>query len=174
MNYQRLLGLGGAVLILASGLLAGPREFRNGSFYLTPQVGVNRWTVPFGVNAEWAISPNVGLGGTGMFWLYGSKDYDYSVFTVIGDVAYHFTKLNAKDLDLYAGGGLGFDIVSSKRRSDFFGESHAGASGLFLVPFVGLRYYLTPKLALSLRLLVAFIGDWPGAQAFIGVTFRLK
>jgi hypothetical protein len=79
-------------------------------------------------------------------------------------------------LDLYAGGGLGFHIVSAKAQpqTDFVGDGHAGASGLFLVPFAGLRYYLSPKVALSLRLLVGFIGDWSGAEAFAGVTFLMK
>lgn len=172
MNFKKLLGLVFAVLILASGILAGPGEFRYRSFYLTPEVGVNRWTVPFGLSAEWAISPYVGMGGTGMIWIFSSGGYDYSNVTLCWDVAYHFTMLNARDLDLYAGGGLGFVAVSKKRQSDFFGEGHT--SGLFLFPFLGLRYYVSPTVALSLRLQFGFIGDWPGGEALVGVTFRLR
>lgn len=176
MRYKTLPGLCLAMIFLSSVLFAGPAEFRKGVTYLTPQVGVNTWTVPFGVNVEHAITPNIGIGGTGLLWLFTRADYDYSIVTLYGDVAYHFTKLNARNLDLYAGGGLGFHVVSKTRKNDIFepGEHRGGASGLFLLPFVGLRYYLSPKVALSFRLNVGIFGDWSGVDGLIGVTFRLK
>ena len=174
MRYKKWLGLGLALVIFSTAGFAGTREFRKGMFFLTPQVGVNEWSVPFGVNAEWAVSPYIGVGGTTMLWLFGKEGYDYSVVTLFGDFSYHFTRLDARDLDLYVGGGLGFNVVSSKKKSDFLGEGRAATSGLFLVPFVGVRYYFSPKTAVSLRLYVDILGDWAGAGAVLGVTFRLK
>jgi len=174
MRHKKWLGLGLALVIFSSVGLAGTREFRKGMFFLTPQVGVNEWTVPFGVNAEWAVTPNIGVGGTTMLWLFAKGGYDYSVMSLFGDVSYHFTKLDARNLDLYAGGGLGFHVVSSQKWKDFLGESSAAAPGLFLVPFAGARYYFSPKTAVSLRLYVDILGDWAGVGAVLGVTFRLK
>ncbi len=175
MRYRTFLGLSLALFFLSSVIFAGPAEFRKGTTYLTPQIGVNTWTVPFGVSVEYAVTPNIGLGGTGLLWLFAHDIYNYSIVTLYGDVAYHFTKLRARNLDLFAGGGLGFHVVSKTRRNDVFepGEYHGGASGLFLLPFVGLRYYLSPKVALSFRLNVGILGDWSGVDGLIGVAFRL-
>jgi len=175
MRYKTLPGLCLAMIFLSSVVFAGPGEFRKGVTYLTPELGVNTWSVPFGLSVEYALTPNIGIGGTGLLWIFGSGGYDYTNVSLFGDFAYHFTRLRAKDLDLYAGGGLGFISVSRSKAKDIAeGNSRGDKAGVFLVPFAGVRYYLSPSVALSLRLMVYVFGDWQGIGGLVGVTFRLK
>jgi hypothetical protein len=70
-----------AVLFVAGMASASSKEFSMGHFYLTPQVGFGSYgsSIPFGANAEYAISENIGIGGTVMaqFWsdVFGSVSY---------------------------------------------------------------------------------------------------
>jgi hypothetical protein len=78
----------------------------------------------------------------------GSWKYKYIVIAARG--SYHFLE-NNKDIDAYAGAGLGYDIVSSSVTYTNpaihpFGYS-AGASYFFFDIHAGARYYFTPKLA---------------------------
>jgi hypothetical protein len=43
-----------------------------------------------------------------------------------------------------------------------------------LEPIVGGRYYISPKVAISLRLVGAVVGGYTGFGATAGVTFVLK
>lgn len=126
MKRKIFLGLALGLVVLSVSAAAGPAEFSKGSFYLTPQVGINTWTIPFGVNAEYAITPNIGLGATVMLWLWGEPGWSESVIAPAFEAAYHFTKLNARKLDLYAGAGLGFAAYSWKWKA---GGGGAGGTG---------------------------------------------
>ena len=151
----------------------GGKKFSKGSFYLTPQLGINTWAVPFGLNAEYAITLNIGVGGTVMSWFWGNIWYSYSIIYPSLEGAYHFTKLNMDKLDLYAGAGLGFAIFSySTKVAGFSGT--LGSSGLVLGIILGARYYFTPNIAASLRINGSFLSGWGGFGGTIGVTFRLK
>jgi hypothetical protein len=175
MRHKTFPGLSLAVIFLSSLVLGGPGEFRKGVTYLTPELGVNTWSVPFGLSVEYALTPNIGIGGTGLLWIFGSGGYDYTNVSLFGDFAYHFIRLRARDLDLYAGGGLGFISVSKSKSQDIAeGNSRGDKAGVFLVPFAGVRYYLSPSIALSLRLMVNVFGDWQGVGGLAGVTFVLK
>lgn len=133
-------------------------SFNKGVLYVTPQIGFNSWTVPFGVNVEYAMTENIGIGGTVMAWFWGGG----GLIVPSGEVAYHFTMLDVPKLDLSAGGGLGFAIAT--------GGGYTGA----IYPFVLLngRYFFQPKMAVNLRFNMSF-GDWGSAGAIIGVTFIL-
>jgi len=162
-----------AVLVLSGAALAGENEFSKGSFFLTPQVGINSWSVPFGLNAEYALTPNIGVGGTIMAWFWGDSWYSYSMIYPSVEGTYHFTQLDMDKVDLYAGAGLGFGIFSySAKEVGFTGT--LGNSGLILGIILGGRYYFTPTIAASLRLGGSFLGGWGGFGATIGVTFKLK
>ncbi len=136
--------------------------FSLGGRYLTPQVGINTWAVPFGASFELGLTKNVGVGGTVMMWFWSSQ----SVIVPEADVMYHFTSLNVDKLDLFAGAGLGYAIYHS---------SFAGTlgSGIYLDPFVAGRYWVSPKVALSLRLNFGVVGDWTGVGGQLGATFHL-
>jgi hypothetical protein len=164
-----------AVVLAVSGLAsATDKEFSMGHFYLTPQVGFASWGgMPFGVNAEYAISENIGVGGTVMaqFWSYGWGTASW--VTLAANANYHFIKLPADKLDLYAGAELGYGIYSFSYASGWDAGS-TGSSGLSLAAVVGARYFFSPKIAVSVRFASPFLGSYTGFGGAVGVTFLLK
>lgn len=157
----------------AAAVQAGPNEFTKGAFYLTPQVGINSFTIPFGVNAEFAVTPNIGIGGTAMVWLWGNEWASQTLISIGAEALYHFTGLKVDKLDLFAGAGLGYAIYSFKLKGGLdWGD--AGNSGLDIGLILGGRYWFSPKLAVSLRINNAFLGSWSGFGSQLGLTLRLK
>lgn len=160
------------VLIVSSSLClsAAPKrgkkyaslEFEKGNMFLTPQIGLNSYAVPFGVNFEYAMTENIGVGGTVMMWIWNHG----TLILPSVDAAYHFTMLEVEKLDLFAGAGLGFAIFSAK-------GGYSGSSGIYISPFVAGRYWFSDKMAASLRVNVGLIGDWTGVGGLLGVTFRI-
>jgi hypothetical protein len=138
-------------------------EFNKGETYLTPQIGVNTYAIPFGANIEFALTENIGVGGTVMAWIWGAG----TLIVPEVDAAYHFTKLKVEKLDLFAGVGVGFAIWHAK---GIYGGT--GGSGLYIDPFVAGRYWFSEKMAVSLRMNFG-IGDWNGVGGLLGVTFRI-
>ncbi len=137
-------------------------EFAKGKLYLTPQIGLNSWAIPFGANFEYAITENIGVGGTVMMWFWSGA----SVILPSVDAAYHLTKLDVDKLDLFGGVGVGFAIYNA-------GGGIAGSSGIYISPFVAGRYWFSKNMAVSLRLNIGIIGDWSGVGGLLGVTFPL-
>jgi hypothetical protein len=137
-------------------------EFNKGEMYLTPQIGLNSYAVPFGASLEYAMTENIGVGGTVMMWIWSHG----TIILPSVDGAYHFTKLDVEKLDLFAGASLGFAIFSAK-------GGYTGSSGLYVSPFVAGRYWFSEKMAASLRLNIGLIGDWDGVGGLLGVTFRI-
>ncbi len=162
-------------LALLSGIAAsGTKEFYKGSFTLTPQVGLNKFTIPFGLNAEYGLTPNISLGATAMVWMWSDEWLSQNLISLAVEALYHFTGLNAKSIDLFAGLALGYSIYSYSWKDDMFEFGDTGASGLDLGLVLGGRYFFSPKLAASLRLVSSFIGDWGGFGAQLGLTIRMK
>jgi len=175
MSAKRLIILCIILGVAMAPLYSGPAEFHKRNFFLTPQVGINSYAIPVGLNAEYAVTDNIGVGGTGMLWFWGSDSWSNTVVSLSADAAYHFTKLEAKKFDLYAGAGLGVSIYSWKWKSGFgnMASGSSGSTGIFIQPFLGGRYFITPKLAISLRVNVAFLGDWTGVGGVLGVSLPL-
>jgi hypothetical protein len=174
---KKIFVIAALMLALGAGLaVAGPGEFSKGNFFLTPQVGYASWgnSIPFGLSAEYAVSDIFGIGGTvmGQFW---SESYgSVSLVMVLAEANYHFVKLTADKLDLYFGLGLGYGMYSVTYNFGFL-EGASGSSGLRLLPILGGRYYISPKVALSLRILGSIIGSGnSGLGASVGVTIKLK
>lgn len=164
-----LLGLG-------TSALAGTSEFGKGSFLLTPQVGLNSYTIPFGLSAEYGITPNIGVGATAMFMLWSDQYWTNTVIGLSADAAYHFTQLDVEKLDVFAGASLGFTIYSWSWKSgyDDWLDGSTGSSGLYLSPFVAGRYFFTPKIAACLKAYFSIVGSWSGVGGILGVTIKLK
>jgi len=164
-----------ALAVCAGAALAGPKEYVKGKFYLTPQVGFSSWggSVPFGVNGEYAMTENIGIGGTVMAQFWSEASWKTSLISLAAEANYHFTKLNAEKFDLYAGAGLGYSIVSVSYNVGYLTGSGA-ASGLNLYPILGARYWFSPKIAGSVRLSGSLLGSFTGFGAAVGVTFILK
>ena len=151
-------------------------EFYKGTQIVTPVIGLNEFTIPFGANFEYGLTDNIGISGTGMVWIWSSEFWTNSIYSISIDGAYHFTKINVDKLDLFAGAGIGFSIYSFSWKDAYKGmlDGGAGSSGLYLEPFIGARYYVAPKIALFSRLYFDLIGDWTGFGAIIGASIRVK
>jgi len=175
MFFKRFIILFFILVVGLSPLYSGTKEFQKGNFFLTPQLGINTYAIPLGLNAEYAITENIGVGGTGMLWFWSSDFWSNTVIAISADAAYHFTGLKVEKLDVYAGGGLGINLYSWKWKNEFsnMAAGGVGSTGVFLQPFVGARYYITPKLAINLRVNVAFLGNWTGVGGVLGVSIPL-
>lgn len=91
----------------------------------------------------------VGYSASSEEWSWGKWSYSYIVIAATGN--YHFLE-TSKNLDAYAGIGLGYTIVSSSYTSKAGYENYnwnwsAGGSYFGYDFHVGARYYFTPKLA---------------------------
>ena len=175
MFYKRFFIMCLILVFGLSPLFSGTKEFQKGNFFLTPQVGINTYAIPIGLNGEYAVTDNIGVGGTGMLWFWSSNFWSNTVIAISADAAYHFTGLKAKKFDVYAGGGLGINIYSWKWKGGFgnMARGGTGSTGIYIQPFVGGRYFITPKLAINLRVNIAFLGDWTGFGGVLGVTIPL-
>jgi len=175
MKTNKILVILVAILLCASlALSAAPKksmkkyarlEFNKGEKYLTPQIGLNSYATPFGANFEYAITENIGVGGTVMISLWNDWGYKNSLIMPSVEGAYHFTKLDVEKLDLYAGLGLGYAIFNS----DYVSWS----SGLDLSPFIAARYWFSGKLGASLKVNYSLLGDFSSYGTFLGVVFRI-
>jgi hypothetical protein len=163
--------------VCAGAALAGPKEFVKGKFYLTPQVGLNSWGggLPFGVNGEYAMTENIGIAGTAMFNMWSESSWSETLINLSAEANYHFIKLDAQKIDVYAGAGLGYSIYSWKWNDGYAGMTGAsGGSGVYIQTVLGGRYYFNPKIAASVRFVGSLVGSWAGFGATVGVTFNLK
>jgi hypothetical protein len=141
--------------------------FTKGSIYITPQVGFNRWSVPFAVSAEYAMLKNVGIGASVLayFWSHSS------VIAPTVDGIYHFTWLKVPKLDAFAGLALGFAIFNST----YYVGVDAADSGLYFAPFTGARYWFSKKMSAFLRVNFGVLGKyWNSPTALAGVSFKVK
>lgn len=112
---------------------------------------------PIFVAFETGIAEKITLGGIVAYsgssddFGYGKWSYTYIVIEARG--AYHFLEHNPR-WDVYAGVGLGYNIVSSSvtwnnsSYQSLFGNTYsASASYMLFDIFGGARYYFTPKFA---------------------------
>lgn len=136
--------------------------FEKGDIFVTPQFGFNSWAIPFGVNFEYAMTENIGVGGTVTVYFWSGA----SVIIPSVNAAYHFTMLEVDKLDLFAGAELGFAIYNA-------GGGISGSSGIYISPFVAGRYWFSEKIGASVRLNIGLIGDWAGVGGMFGVVFKL-
>jgi hypothetical protein len=176
MKRASILAAAFLLLGMTSRVWAGTEEFGKGSLFLTPQLGLNSWTFPFGLNAEYGISSAIGVGGTAMFWLWSEEYWSNTLISLSADAAYYFARFGARMLDLYAGGSVGYSFYSWRWKSGYGGwvTGAPGSSGITVEPFLGARCYFTQKIAASLKLYFALLGDWSGLGGLLGVTIRLK
>ncbi|MCX6567124.1 MAG: hypothetical protein NTW38_12030 [Candidatus Aminicenantes bacterium] len=164
-----------ALAVLAGTAAAGTKEFWKGGIYVTPQIGFSSWggSLPLGVSGEYGVTENIGVGGSVMGQFWSEEFWKVSLITIAAEANYHFTKLDADKVDLYAGAGLGYSVVSVSYNTGYSSGS-AAASGLSLYPLVGGRYWFSPKIAASLKLYGYLVGSYTGFGGAIGVTFVLS
>lgn len=171
MNLKKMFILI-CVLFLSISLIAGEKEFKKGTNLLTAEFGFSSFATPFGVSFERGITDQIGVGVSALFMSWGYDlgafgDYNQTLIIPSAFAVYHFTKIDVKKLDVYAGASVGFGIYSS----DWAGET--ATSSLFLSGIVGVRYYVSEKIAINFKESFGLISDWSGSYSLLGVTFKL-
>ncbi len=139
------------------------KMFEKGGKYITPQVGLNSYAIPFGVSYGMGVTENVEAGLSFLYLGWSDEYYNYTVIMPSVEAFYHFN-VNVKNLDPFAGLNLGYIY--------FTGDLGTYTSSLFLSPFLGARYYFSPKTAAMLKLYFS-AGTLSGAGFVGGVTFQI-
>ena len=150
--------------IQAAGKSGSGAAFHKGAFFVGPSLGLGSGLGYLGgiailANAEYAVTDDIGIGGTIGFWSYsqeysyifGKYSYSYTVIPIVASGAYHF-HLNNNKLDLALGLSLGYYIVSASSSGTGFGASSATGSGIAFGIFGLVRYFVTDTIALRGKL----------------------
>jgi len=172
------------------------KKFAKGSMYVTGQIGIDSYVAtdepfnalpfPFGASYEFALTDNIGIGGTVMFdkWsdylgIWGGK-WTFRVFKPSLDITYHFNVNEMKGLNLFTGVSLGYSIlsVSNELGSDYEGELK---SEPHFAPFLGLHLYFWESLPgffknllITSKVYWSVTGDFSGVTGAVGITYRIK
>ncbi len=158
------------VLLLSFGLFArgGGKAFKMNKKLIDVSIGFSRYTTPFAVGYEQPLKDNLGINISALFlsWGYDFGSNNQTLIMPQASLNYHF-KMNSPKVDLFAGPGLGFSIYST----DLDNEVKSG--GFFLSGMVGIRYYVSKKIAIQARETLVIMGDWNGFYTLIGATFVL-
>jgi hypothetical protein len=124
-----------------------------------------------------SIHPKVSLGGI-VAYSGSSEDfywakYSYKYIVIAARGSYHFLE-NNKNIDAYAGAGLGYNIVSSSASAKAgyndvtrFAYS-VGSSWLFFDAHAGARYYFSPKFGVEGEL------GYGISILHLGITYKLN
>ncbi|MCX5754155.1 MAG: hypothetical protein NTW97_11040 [Candidatus Krumholzibacteria bacterium] len=148
------------VIVLAMCLVAstGHAQFEKGKSFLGPRLGIGAHGsgVVVGGGYEYGVTDVIGIGGlvdyytwsTTGWGIWGGK-YTYVIFGAQGN--YHFGKALKWDakIDPFAGLVLGYERVSwswDRNPGHIFWEP--SASGIILGGQIGIRYFVSPNLAL--------------------------
>lgn len=147
-------------------------HFMKGSKFLSPQVGLNSWAIPFGASIEYGMTENIGIGVSVLLTFWGDDWGSSTLIIPVAEAFYHFTKMAVNKLDLFAGAGIGFGIYSykSKDNNDIAGS---GTSEIMILPTAGARYWLSNKLALYLKVYFSVTGGWSGLSGIAGVSLPI-
>ncbi len=144
--------------LILSGYLAAAVSskniFKKGYRLLTPEIIAIEHTVALGINFELGYSRNVGIGGDLFFLLEGDGGV-----VIAPDICYHF-ELKVQDLDLFMGIG------------PYLAIGFGGGSEFGVKPLLGMRFYLSPKLAAYFKLIFAITKD-PSVGGAFGISFKL-
>jgi hypothetical protein len=132
-------------------------QYKEGNSYLGPRVGigVNGSSFALGAGYEYGVTPDISVGALIDYYQwsytafagYGGK-YTYVVFGAQGN--YHFGKQLKWDskLDPFAGVVLGYENISWKWDNQAYAFYTASASGLVFGGQAGIRYFVSPTVAL--------------------------
>jgi len=169
--------IGAVVLALsvagASGASAQTTGFTDHYFDVGPVIGIGSIGsagISYGGRAEFGFKqlPNLGNGVLSIglsvdHYSYNAFAYGFSYTPFSGSVNYHFHLMNAQ-IDPFVGIGLGDYFVSTPSNCNLCSYN----SGVYFIAHGGLRYFMTPNLALY-----GDVGSGTGAL-HVGVMFKVK
>lgn len=165
------------IVLMVSSVFAGEKEFGKGQLFLTPQATYYSYAPNLGVSVEYALTENIGIGGSLMlaFWSTGggNSKVSESLITPSFEVYYHLTQIPIEKFDIFGCLSVGYSIYSWSWDLGDVEWGDKGSSNLYLSPIMGTRYYLTSKLAICLKFQYSALGNWTGIGGVLGLTFRL-
>ncbi|MGH7561190.1 MAG: RDD family protein [Gemmatimonadales bacterium] len=151
-------------------------QFQAGTSLIGPTAGVSGVgsSAAIGAHFERAVTDRAAWGAFVQYWSYGadqvsqgvSYGIDYRYFAFGGTGAYHFAADDER-LDPFVGGGVGYYVVSLSGDGGFQGLVDERGSRVFVAVFGGLRYFVSPAIAVVGR---AGVGP---SYLTLGVDFRL-
>ncbi len=135
-------------------------QFQYHKNYLGARIGVGSLgsAFSFGADYEYGItkpgefgSGRVGVGAILDYSHWSDGFWSYT-WIPIGVMGYYHLNLDNKNIDPFAGIGLGYEILNSSWSGFGFSGSAAYGSGIFFAGEIGLRYFFQPNLAAQARL----------------------
>lgn len=103
----------------------------------------------FGIHEKISVGGIVGYSSSSYdYGYYGNSDWKWTyTYIFIGARGeYHFVDVDVKDLDLYGGLTIGYNIVNVSEPSGFSGSYTVGDSYLLYGFHAGARYMFSPKI----------------------------
>lgn len=103
----------------------------------------------FGIHEKLSVGGIVGYSSSTYDWGYWGNTnwkWTYRYIFVGARGEYHFVDVDVKDMDLYGGLTLGYNIVSVSEPSGFTGDYTAQGSYLLYGFHAGARYMFSPKI----------------------------
>jgi len=105
-----------------------------------------------GITNPGEVGPGrIGIGGTIDYWGWSDVYWSYS-WIPIAAMGYYHLDLENKNLDLFGGLGLGYEIVSISDKVSGFSYGGSYSSGVYFTGQLGIRYFFSPNLAVQGRL----------------------
>ncbi len=111
---------------------------------------------PISVGFQYGLEDKISIGGLIGYtsssydlgnWYGESYKWTYTYIIIGARGEYHFLESSDK-MDGYAGATLGYAITSVSTPAGYYGGYSAGVSYMIFGAHVGLRYYLSPQIAL--------------------------
>ncbi len=149
------------ILLLASQSFS---QVKAGDTFLGPRValgGVGDASMGFGLNGEYMLSNNLGIGFTGM---YSGYSQDYTFFTasgtwsytniyLMGMVTYHYDLFGSKSFDTFGAFNIGYNVASAtfkwKNNPSNLPNPTASVGGLVWGFSATMRYFVSESLAVT-------------------------
>ncbi len=174
MKKNRLLFVLSVITALGLFCTKANAQYTENSNYLGPSIGFAFLgsTPDFGVNYEYGINVEnfglIGVGGVFRYWGYSDSYWKYSDVLIGAQGNYHF-KVNDNKFDPYAGLVLAYDAGSVSWNGPGEGFSAPTYGGMWLAIQGGLRYWVSPTVAISGRVGFGTLG-YSGLD--FGVDFK--
>jgi outer membrane immunogenic protein len=158
------------LLLMTTSVIFAQGPISKGQSQINVGVGLSSWGVPVYFGLDYAVHPDITLGGELSFRSYNDNwnhdKYHHSIIGILGNANYHFNTILdiPSPWDFYAGLNLGFYSWSSP--NDYEG-SHT--SGLGLGAQIGGRYYFSNKVGINLE----FGGGNTFSSGKFGLTIKI-
>ena len=167
------------LLIIIFNSTKGYSQYDLNKNYLGPTIGLSFLgsTAQVGINYEYSMDlqniGTVGIGGIFKYWGYSDKyldgEWSYTDILIGAQSNYHFSTGNNK-YDPWIGLTLAYDAGSVIWSGPYEKYVTPAYGGLFLGAQAGLRYWISPKLALVGRF---GFGNLSYGALEVGVDFKL-